>query len=91
MEIHVIGKSNIAGLLIVTIGLVTSADASTVSLRLKQTCTPAFADAQKKAAAAGLLCDIWTDPDCRALAIQKGILSSACALRDIQAPFRRQE
>lgn len=86
-----IGKSNIAEVLAVTIGLITFANATPVSSKLKQTCTPAFADAQKKAAAAGLLCDIWTDADCRALAIQKGILSSACAFPNVRAPIQRQE
>ena len=83
----------IAGLAILTIGLVSSSVTASpkLSSRLQQTCAPALRSAEQTAAANGLLCNIWTDPDCRALAVQKGILTPACAFPKIQAPIRRPE
>jgi hypothetical protein len=93
LENIVIIKSGIAGLSVVAMGFVVSSNAASAQLsaKLKQTCAPAFRSAEKSGPANGLLCDIWTDPDCRALAVQKGILASACAFPKLQAPIRKPD
>jgi hypothetical protein len=86
----VVIKCSIAGFAVLTIALVSpsKADNSTLSSKLQQTCAPALRSAQQAAVANGVPCDIFRDPNCRALAVQKGILDSKCAFPNIQAPIR---
>jgi hypothetical protein len=72
---------------ILAIGFVSCANAATLSIKQQKSCTTELRSVEQKAAASGLLCSIWTDPDCRSMAIQKGLLPKACA----DAPLKRPE
>jgi hypothetical protein len=69
---------------IFTIGFISCANAATLSFKQQQNCAMQFQAAEPKVAANGLLCSIWTDPDCRAMAIQKGLIPKACAAAPLQ-------
>ena len=73
--------------LVFTFGVMASASAQTLSPAQKQSCAEQIKKVEETKGIHGLMCSIWNDKDCRGLAIQRGLLASAC----MKAPLGRPE